>query len=714
MTADNDNPWFHLMVGQWWTPGIDLSIVNAAATKRQATSSSWQNFSDRLRQQLTGSLSADTQKGITADNLRDTVHWGAEQARDIAKTNDVISASHSSAHSFVSDLNSRLETIADQGKAEIDHIQQSKDLPAVKLGKIVDVVMQCQQDANTAAAPCTQNVFEAVQNILDQRGLQTNARQFARQHGIDTTRMLGSPPKETITQHVAGLLGDGGAAAAPAPDDSAHHLGGGMDYGSPIPALDGTTDGPHRYRDLSGSAATANSPAALQSVLPAPAAPPAATGTGLRGPAITMSGSSNSLPTNALIPSAVGSVPQTNALMAGWNPTLSQGAPASGALNTVPPVTSPVPPRSPTPTVSDLPASTIQAAADAPTVGAPPPPAPPVSSTTSQVIDSSAAYVAGPAATPASAAPPAGSLPSYGSDIRPATPIGSTPTMSSSPVTTPTGRSTYSPASAPVASSTATGGLSQPAVIRQPAGTPTRQPAPAPAPAPASIGEQSVAATAGGAAGGAVAAQTTSRARLQRTVDFVARQEPRLRWIAGDRADGTTVLTTDLASGWIPPRILIPSGATLLEPGDRRGNIEELLGRVETSAGYTPLHHLPEPDNQAEPLPTSLRPRHVPAVNDLGWELGQATNHRDGLPRMAHTIARAAFAGTGLIDVEIQLLDAHLDKLREHVIGSYPDDVDDAAVSNWQLLAAIDALAARDPIGANYHFAWFQALNRRS
>ena len=61
---------------------------------------------------------------------------------------------------------------------------------------------------------------------------------------------------------------------------------------------------------------------------------------------------------------------------------------------------------------------------------------------------------------------------------------------------------------------------------------------------------------------------------------------------------------------------------------------------------------------------------------------------------------------------EIQLLDEHLTKLREDVIGSYPDDVEAAAVSNWQLLAAIEALAAKDPTGANYHFAWFQALNR--
>ena len=49
-----------------------------------------------------------------------------------------------------------------------------------------------------------------MQNILDQRGIPISARQFAQQHGIDTTRMLGSPNKETITQQVKGLLGQGG------------------------------------------------------------------------------------------------------------------------------------------------------------------------------------------------------------------------------------------------------------------------------------------------------------------------------------------------------------------------------------------------------------------------------------------------------------------------------------------------------------------------
>lgn len=71
MAATSGDPWFHLMVGQWWTPEIDLGIVGAAATKRQMTSGTWQHFSDQLREQLSASLSPDIQKGMTANNLRE-------------------------------------------------------------------------------------------------------------------------------------------------------------------------------------------------------------------------------------------------------------------------------------------------------------------------------------------------------------------------------------------------------------------------------------------------------------------------------------------------------------------------------------------------------------------------------------------------------------------------------------------------------------------
>ncbi|MFZ1165006.1 DUF5631 domain-containing protein, partial [Mycobacterium sp.] len=206
-------------------------------------------------------------------------------------------------------------------------------------------------------------------------------------------------------------------------------------------------------------------------------------------------------------------------------------------------------------------------------------------------------------------------------------------------------------------------------------------------------------------------AQATAHARLQRLVDFVATQEPRLRWAAGEQADGTTFLVTDLAGGWIPPGIALPSVVTLLEPGDRRGDIDALLGQMSASASYTPLHYLPESADDAEPIPTSPRPRQVPAVDELGWELGQATNWRDGLPQMAHTLAKAASTGTGVVDNEVEFLQQHLATLRDRVLDAYPDDVDGAAIANWQLLASIEALAASDSVGANYHFAWFQALN---
>jgi hypothetical protein len=197
---------------------------------------------------------------------------------------------------------------------------------------------------------------------------------------------------------------------------------------------------------------------------------------------------------------------------------------------------------------------------------------------------------------------------------------------------------------------------------------------------------------------------------LQRLVDFVARQEPGLAWAAGDRADGTTVLVTDLASGWIPPGIDLPAVVTLLEPAHRRGDLESLLGEVTATASYTPIHYVPDEDD--EPVPTSPRPRRAPKVEELGWELNQATHYRDGLPRLAHTLAIAAFRGTGVLEKEFDLLQGELAKVREKVLESYPGSVDATLLGNWQLLAAIDALIEGDKTGANYHLAWFQALSR--
>ena len=96
-------------------------------------------------------------------------------------------------------------------------------------------------------------------------------------------------------------------------------------------------------------------------------------------------------------------------------------------------------------------------------------------------------------------------------------------------------------------------------------------------------------------------------------------------------------------------------------------------------------------------------------MDDLGWELSQATKWRDGLPRLAHTLAKAASAQTGHLDSEVQLLGDYLNSISKLVIAKYPDSLNPAQVGNWQLLATIDALINGEKTLANYHFAWFQA-----
>ena len=158
-----------------------------------------------------------------------------------------------------------------------------------------------------------------------------------------------------------------------------------------------------------------------------------------------------------------------------------------------------------------------------------------------------------PSAGPVSATPAAGQLPAYASDLRPTISAATTPAaLPSSPLSA-------TPGSAPVHPSAGQGSPAQPAVVRQ--ATARAQPSGA-----SSLGTQAAAATTTGAVAGAASDNATARARLQRLVGAVARQQPRLAWAIGDRADNSTVLATDLASGWIPPGIELPAGVTLLPP----------------------------------------------------------------------------------------------------------------------------------------------------
>ena len=319
------------------------------------------------------------------------------------------------------------------------------------------------------------------------------------------------------------------------------------------------------------------------------------------------------------------------------------------------------------------------------------------SSSTSTPSSTNAGYMS--STTAPSTSYTGGALPSYGSDLRPpaaSVPAGSPSPPPSVPNPPPT---PGSPSTSPAAGSSS--GVAHAGTARPDSAPPSSQ-----QPAPTGIAGKAVVAGAGGAVAGAASADATSRIRLQRIVDAVARQESRLAWAAGDRPDDTTILLTDLADGWIPPGIEIPASVTLLEPGRRRGDLEALLGEVRTAVTHTPDRYVPEAD---ESVPTSPRPRHAPEIEELGWELSSATHWRDGLPRLAHTLAKAASSGTGVDPSEVELLQQQMHDVGELVLDAYPDEIDPKHVGNWQLLAAIEALIRGDKGGANYHLAWFQA-----
>lgn len=196
--------------------------------------------------------------------------------------------------------------------------------------------------------------------------------------------------------------------------------------------------------------------------------------------------------------------------------------------------------------------------------------------------------------------------------------------------------------------------------------------------------------------------------RLRRLVQYVARQEPGLKWAVGQREDGTTVLVTDLAHGWIPSGVDLPAGVVLVEPGRRSGSAAALLGSTALSAAYTPGDPFGNA-TQFDVTTTSSAIRRAEPVEDLGWQLTEATHWRDGLPRMVNTMAKAGATGTGVVDAELDVLRVHLDTARYQLLASYPD-IEPSVLLNCLLLAATEAIVRGDRTAANYHFAWFRAL----
>lgn len=720
--------WAHLLVGDEWPDDQDLAIMSHCKSNRAGTTNAYRKFGDVLRDVRNGPLVE--QRGLTAEDLRNAFNQGSNYAYAVAEKNSVKLRAYNTAYDSVLSLQHDLTSLAEEGNRKIETIEEAKQPTENKVAQILTLVQQYRSLATTAAAKCGGNIIDAIQRILDAEGNGQQARPFAQSHGADVGQMFRSPgTQQEMTDRITAMIGPHDApqlmglgklpttvnppeiGASPLPQHMQPDACGGQ---HPPPVAQAAAGGvlaqkagPSAQqasslgRLPSGSASRGQPPERFTAHPPASASvvpgPPAAR------PTPTLAGSPPSISGGRVALHAETSLSATPPSRAALSPSELAHSFNRG-LETGAPFSAPVHPMPSAPTasaeshfahpVSTTPAAVTNAPVHAPVFDSPPPPhhataaeAPPP-----QIV--AAAAPVAPAAPPQ----PVGPLPSYGADLRPPVTTNlSPPAPPSVPPPVPA-----APSSAPVNPSAGQSGAGQPAVVRQ--STTPATPAPPPG---TGIAAHAVAATATGAVVGTASADATAQARLQRLVNSVARQQPRLAWAAGDRTDQITVLTTDLASGWVPPGVELPSPVTLLAPARRRGNLEALLGDVAVVASYTPVHHLAANDD--EPIATSTRPRSAPDINELGWELCQATQWRDGLPRLAHTLAKAASAGSGVLDSEVDLLHKHLKTVSAQVLDGYPDKIDAHAVGNWQLLAAIEALIGGNKTVANYHLAWFLA-----
>lgn len=618
--------WSHLLVGHQWPDSGALAIVGAAAASRAVLGADYEEYADVLQSIRTGVL--DSQLGVTAESARQSFRSGESSARDVAARNLAKHQSYASAHQWIAELRTDLESIAESGNSEIRRILESNDPAPHKISAIVQTVTEAQAHANTMAARCSANLCDAIQTILTAGDGSTSARELARSNGIDLQRAFGSPNSGLIHNQVSAIVAEPSATSFPA-------IGGAAAGASPVPVPD----------------------------LPVPDSPvPDSLGSDSLG--------SGSLIGNIADGAAVG------APLARGGEALA--AAAVGALYTE---SSPAAPANPTVQPSPLAASAQDPGHGTGATAAVPTPV------TAAAFATPVTAVATPVtavATPVTASATAvGPLPGYGSELR--------PTKSAAPLLPP-----LIPAAAAAPTGTAATALAHSTVMR-------------PTPAPAVAIANALGAVTSGAVAGTEVARTAAEDRLRRLLHAVVRQEPGLRWAIGEHGDGSTVLVTDLAGGWVPPHITIPVGVALPGPSSRPGStLSALLGDAVRTAIYDPSR-CTAPDDEGEPVAMSITARRTPAVDDLAWELARATRWRDGLPRLAHTLARAAWARTGCLESEIALLRDHLGAFARTVVDNYPDAVIAADVANWQLLATVEALVDESPTLADYHFAWFHA-----
>lgn len=697
--------WSAALVGPWW-PGPS-SALRANAQHWSRESGVQQDYSQHLHNQWT--KIAAHNEGHTADDLISRYQQGEKSHLDLAEKYQTKASAFNSGADAIDYLRSRLSDIAQDGNKDIDDILASKKPLPEQLAEVQAVQARCNADAANAARDAGDKLMAATQKILDAEGIGGDARSWAQANGFN---MNGGSPPSPISEHDLNPAFGGGAHGGPKNTPN-----------TPLMKPASFGSGEHGVGGGGGSNGAGNAGAQAPGVVgagwragvgtaPAPAGPsapsvpvhPLGGGTGISpgmpgaGPQLSPAGFGG----QGLQPNLAQTF--ANGFNAGQATGPGGQAFSAGALNALegqaPQASAPVPTISPT-----IPSAGAFVAGPPP-VDAPPATAPaPITSGGGSVAPIMSAASWSPAAPVGSSTFSSGPLPAYGSDLRP--PVVAPPSLPS----VASGPISGAPVAPSPSSSPSAGGSLVPSVQR---GGPATGLGSAGTGSPTLLGT-SAASAAAGAAAGAASGRSAEQQRLQRLVNAVARQEPRLSWAAGLREDGTTTLVTDLAGGWIPPHVRLPAHVTLLGPATRRpdANVVDLLGAVTVAAAHHPKSYVSDPGSDEPVLSGDRLARSAaPNVEELGPTLVDAVRRRDGLPRIAQAIAAPAVRKTGVLDSEAELLRECVTDVQQTVLAAYPEH-SIAIVGDWMLLAAIEALIDGHEYLANYHLAWFDATNHR-
>lgn len=665
--------WSALLVGDQWPGAQSLQLLATTAGARGRAADDLGQYADALRSIRDVNLGG--QEGLAAEAIREMFRRGETAAREVSEANRIKSLAYESAHRWTEDLRNDLTDIAARGNADIEAINASEAPQAAKVAEILAVIDAARARAALKAAGRVGEVAGLVRTVLQQQGIDCPPGDFAATMGIEVSETRPAADPETVAQQVSGMLGTADhhlvapaqVIAAPPPETTPPDRPAAQPATQPV----ASASGPPGAADTPAPA-TVTAPAAPQ---PATAASPKASAAATapteaaprdvprdvpcdvpcdvpRDVPRDTPAEPRTAPAGSVIAGAQAGAALTVAAAAVGHPGGDGAEPVSangGDGDSVRPPSAP----------------TVIAAAPTP-LGTPPARAPVI--------------------PPVPTASPVGGLPAYGADLRP--PAAAAPTGPLSPPLSPTAGS---------------GAAGPTAVVRRPESGIRNLSA-------AVIAETAAATTATGAAAGATANPSPGEERVRRLLNCVARQEPRLRWVIVEREDGTTLVATDLASGWVPPHVRIPAGVALPPPSARCADLARLLGPAVRTLVHRPGDPLPRQNDAAAPMSPSARD--APPVDELGWALSRATRWRDGLPRLAHTLATAVFARTGYLDNEVSLLREHLVAVADRALARYPDATDPGEIGNWQLLATLEALIDDEKAAARYHFGWFQAQVR--